>query len=158
MLTVECLLFASYVAIKLWFPTLASEIMPKYEESKYRMVESVKELKRDEDQPVGVFANYVYDISSLVKNHPAGYKIVEGIKHRDFDRYLYGMYRSEREPRIPEHVHGYKVLTMVGEPIAKIKIPQLYKNLERDYGEVAINRITTISERGSIYHLELESA
>ena len=45
---------------------------------------------------MGVFANYVYDLSSLLMNHPAGYRIIEGIQHRDFDRYLYGMYRSER--------------------------------------------------------------
>ena len=106
---------------------------------------------------MGVFANYIYDIANLMKFHPAGYRIIEGIKYRDFDRYLYGMYRSEREKSVPVPVHGYKVLTMVGDPIAKLEIPQLYKGLERDYCEVTLRNISTVSEKGQIHQVELES-
>ena len=47
---------------------------------------------------------------------------------------------------------------MVGEPIAKLNIPQLFKNIERDYCDVVLRRVTNVSEKGQIYQLELESA
>ena len=49
MLTVECILFGCYIAIKFCFPTMASRIMPEYEENKYRPVQSVKELQKGEN-------------------------------------------------------------------------------------------------------------
>ena len=108
-----------------------------------------------EDEPVGVFANYIYDLNSMLKFHPAGYRIIEGVKYRDFDRYLYGMYRTEREPKVPAHLHTHKALTLVGDPIAKLNIPPIYKNLERDVYDVNVTRITTVSEKGQIFHIEL---
>ena len=52
------------------------------------------------------------------------------------------MYRSEREKNVPVHVHSYKALTLVGDPIAKLRIPQIYRGLERDYCDVTLKRIT----------------
>ena len=46
---------------------------------------------------------------------------------------------------------------MVGEPIAKLNIPQLFKNIESDYCDVTLRRVTNVSEKGQIYQLELES-
>ena len=63
------------------------------------------------------------------------------------------MYRSERENKIPVHVHSYKALTLAGDPIAKLGIPQTYRGLDRDYCDVVLRRVTTISEKGQIYQL-----
>ena len=105
-----------------------------------------------------MFANYIFDLSALQKFHPCGYRIIESIKYRDFDRYLYGMYRTERDPKVPTNKHSFKALTLVGDPVAKLSIPPIYKNLDRDYCEVMLNRITVISQKGQIYLIELETA
>ena len=146
LISIDAIWLAAFIFIKIWWPSLGQRVMPSYKDLSCQMVMSVKQLRKDEEtEPVGVFANYVYDLKNMLKFHPAGYKIVEGIKYRDFDRYLYGMYRTEREKSIPVPVHGYKTLTLVGDPIAKLNIPQLYRNLERDVGKVTIRRITTVS-------------
>ena len=121
------------------------------------MVESVQQLRKDREDPVGVFANYVYDMKSLLRHHPNGYRIIDGIKYREFDRYLYGMYRTERDPKVPPNVHTFKALTLVGEPIAKINIPPIYQNLEKDVYDVNLKEINVVSEVGQIYHVELEA-
>ena len=74
--------------------------------------------------------------------HPAGMKLIDGIQNRDLDRYLYGMYRTERDPKIPPNNHSFKALTLVGDPIAKLNIPPLYRNLHNDVCDVVIKKIT----------------
>lgn len=54
-------------------------------------------------------------------------------------------------------MHGFKSLELVGEPIAKLTIPQIYRNLERDFCDVSIKNITVVSEVGQIYQVDLES-
>ena len=88
--------FIALIIRKVFFPTMAQTVMPDYSEVSCQRVSSVRDLKRSSSEPVGVFANYIYDLSNLTFMHPAGYKIIESIKYRDFDRYLYGMYRTER--------------------------------------------------------------
>ena len=104
-----------------------------------------------------MFANYIYGISKLQRFHPCGYKIIENIKYRDFDRYLYGMYRTERDPIVPTNKHSLNVLDLLGEPVAKLNIPSIFKNLDRDYCDVTLSQITCISQKGQIYLVEFES-
>ena len=153
----DVIFFLLFVAQKIYFPTFAEEIMPLFT-GNMKTISSVQELKKDPNEPVGVFANYVFDLKNLQMFHPAGYRIIEGVKYRDFDRYLYGMYRSERENSVPVHVHSYKALTLVGDPIAKLNIPQIYKGLENEFCDVKVRKVTTVSETGQIYQVQLESA
>lgn len=37
-----------------------------------------------------VFANYVYDVAPLRLHHPAGFQIIEAVKYKEVDRYIYG--------------------------------------------------------------------
>lgn len=61
--------------------------------------------------------------------HPIGHKIIESVRDREVDRYMYGMYRSEREPQIPTNNHGHKAFSLLGKPIAKLDINSVYTGL-----------------------------
>lgn len=41
-----------------------------------------------------MFANYIYDLTSMNKFHPGGFEVINSIKSRELDRYIYGMYSS----------------------------------------------------------------
>jgi hypothetical protein len=78
---------------------------------------------------LGVFANYVYDMSPLLHSHPNGYRIINSVKGMDLDRFIYGMYPAERFPAIPANSHSWKAFDLVGGPIAKIHIPGVYSGI-----------------------------
>jgi hypothetical protein len=58
--------------------------------------------------------------------HPGGYQIIEAVKNREVDRFIYGMYAPEQFPDTPIYSHSYKCMTLVGDPIAKINIPLIW--------------------------------
>lgn len=53
-------------------------------------------------------------------NHPAGYQILNLVRNREIDRFIYGMYRAEKLPLLPASSHSKKSLALLGNPIAKI--------------------------------------
>jgi hypothetical protein len=110
LIVVDCILFVLFVYRKLKFPTMSETIMTDYSSQDLKQINSLSELKMGKDHPVGIFANYVYDLDRLTRHHPAGYRIIESIKYRDFDRYIYGMYRSERETHIAVPKHSFNAL------------------------------------------------
>ena len=87
---------------------------------------------------LGIFANYVYDITPLEKFHPQGYRIIDSIKDRDFDRYMYGMFATERAPFVKPHAHSFRSFDMLEPPIAKISIEPLYQGLKENHNEFVI--------------------
>ena len=62
-----------------------------------------------------------------------------------------------RDPSVPTNKHSLNVLDLLGEPVAKLNIPSIFKNLDRDYCDVILSQITCISEKGQIYLVEFES-
>jgi hypothetical protein len=135
---------------------LEEEVVPKYEQEIKVVVDSLSALDKHDYGKVGIFANYVYDLSPLLLHHPNGYRIIESIKGMDLDRFLYGMYPSDRFPRIPANSHSWKSLDLLGSPVAKIHIPAVYLGLETDITEVEIFNVEPISEKCSIYELQLK--
>jgi cytochrome b involved in lipid metabolism len=55
----------------------------------------MKEKSVDQNNYI-IFSNYVYDVSPLRYFHPCGYQIIEATKGKEIDRYVYGMYASEK--------------------------------------------------------------
>jgi hypothetical protein len=41
-----------------------------------------------------IFADYVYDIETLRGLHPGRQQVIEMVKGREIDRFLYGMYAA----------------------------------------------------------------
>jgi hypothetical protein len=50
----------------------------------------------------------VYDLAPLLRVHPGGFEVIESVKNKEIDRYIYGMYSSEALPIIPKHSHSAK--------------------------------------------------
>lgn len=78
------------------FVILWKLLLPKMEHNKMinrvkeplRSIKSVREL--DTDRSYVVFANYVYDVAPLRRHHPAGFQVIETVKNKEVDRYIYG--------------------------------------------------------------------
>jgi hypothetical protein len=81
---------------------------------------------------------------------------VESVKGVDLDRFLYGMYSPDRFPRVPTNSHGFKSLSLLDAPIAKISIPAVYSGLEVDTTEVVLSSALLISRHSAIYELRLK--
>ena len=87
------IIFAIMIVIwKFVFPRMEKTISPK-EETSPQAITSLKELNQSKDYVV--FANYIYDVEPLRIDHPAGFQIVESVKNKEVDRYIYGMFASE---------------------------------------------------------------
>lgn len=65
---------------------------------------------------------------ALNRDHPVGYQVIKTVRGRSVDRFLYGMYTSEKTPKLPIHSHSFKSLALLDYPIAKIAIPEVYDN------------------------------
>ena len=108
---------------------MTKTIAPKYESIEIQKVERLTDV-RALTHNLGIFANYVYDITPLEHSHPQGYRIIDSIRNRDFDRYIYGMYATERAPFIQPHAHSFRALDLLDSPIAKLTIAPLYEGLQ----------------------------
>lgn len=128
----EIFFLIAWLLQKLFFPVLESVVVPRYENLQVQRVKNVSEVKTLSAN-LGVFANYVYDLTPLETYHPLGFRIIESIKNREFDRYIYGMYSTERAPLIVPHSHSLKAFDLLDNPIAKISIPSLYEGLEENH-------------------------
>ena len=58
--------------------------------------------------------------------HPGGFQVIESVKNREVDRYIYGMYTSELLPEVPIHSHSFKAFSILSSPIAKIVIQPVF--------------------------------
>lgn len=77
-----------------------------------------------------IFANYVYEMQPLSRHHPVGYQVIKTVKGRSVDRFLYGMYTSEKTPILPIHSHSLKSLALLDPPIARLVIPEVYDHFD----------------------------
>ena len=73
-----------------------------------------------------IFASHIYDAKGLEENHPGGYRVIQLVKGREVDRFIYGMYSAELYPELKAYSHSDNCLQLVGNPIAKIVIPSTY--------------------------------
>ena len=124
------------------------------------LVISLTELKEKEQQADGkeycIFGNHIFDMSPIKWVHPVGYQILHLVKNREIDRFIYGMFRAEKLPRLPANSHSFKSLDLLGKPVAKIAIPYPYKGIPESPFAVNIVAIQSISMQCQIYHLELQ--
>jgi hypothetical protein len=79
-----------------------------------------------------MFANYIYELWPIKKWHPAGYQIIESVKNKEIDRYVYGMYASEDLPEINLHSHTFRSLELLGNPIARLNIAPIFAGFTRN--------------------------
>ena len=108
-----------YVFWPKYFKLEGRYISPKYEKA----VPGIKSLKElDPNNGYVVFANNVYDIQPLRYNHPAGYQIVEVLKNKEVDRYIYGSCVADELPEVPMWSHSFRSFTLMDDPVARLDI------------------------------------
>ncbi len=81
---------------KVVFPKLEKYPASDFVEEKCLQVNSLKHL--DAGKEYIIFNNHVFDIAALGSFHPIGMQVIRSVVNRDVDRYLYGMYSSEKHP------------------------------------------------------------
>ena len=87
--------FAFIVLVIVWktkFPKLQTKTVPRGDISNIREVNSLKDM--DPGRNYVIYANRIYDIEPLRRFHPGGYQIIDSVKNKEIDRYVYGMYSS----------------------------------------------------------------
>lgn len=57
-------------------------------------------------------------------------QVIRSVVNRDVDRYLYGMYSSEKHPELGAHSHSFRSLKLLEGPVAKLGIPQTCLNMK----------------------------
>jgi len=55
------------------------------------LVQAIYEL---ENRDIVIFGNYIFSLANMRYDHPGGILIILGVRGREVDRYLYGMYTS----------------------------------------------------------------
>lgn len=85
----------AYILIKTLLPRLQKKIQDPQTEIGCICPEigRISEVEKLTENYV-IFGNYVYDARELEKNHPGGFKVIEDVKGREVDRFLYGMYST----------------------------------------------------------------
>jgi len=143
LLAAEIVFFILWLIRKLWFPTLQQTIVPTNLTSRSNQFRALKNSNSfaDAGHPVATFANYVFSLEPLLRFHPIGYQIVNTIKGRDLDRYMYGMYTSERVPIVPTNSHTFKSLDLLGDPVGKLSISPLYSNIDKDVNSMVVESV-----------------
>ena len=92
-----------------------------------------------------IFANHIYDAKGLEENHPGGYRVIQLVKGREVDRFIYGMYSAELYPELKAYSHSISSLQLVGNPIAKIVTPPTYSGFNGTIVEGKVKLMTCIS-------------
>lgn len=103
-----------------------------------------------------MFANYVYDTAPLRNNHPAGYQIINAVRNKEVDRYIYGSCAAEELPEVPVWSHSYKSFTLLNAPVARIQIPPTFEGFDTPEVECEAPTVRCISEKGRIYQINLQ--
>ena len=65
-------------------------INPSFTQTGLRPIKSLKNLNIYSDNYF-IFANYVYSLSSILSDHPGGWQIIEAVRTREVDRFIYGV-------------------------------------------------------------------
>jgi hypothetical protein len=141
----ELLWLIALLSIKLFMPKLEGKISDQ-QTANYVCAEvgSTREVAKITDSYF-LFANYIYDSRELAELHPGGYKVIELMKGREVDRFLYGMYSAELYPELPAHSHSANCLQLVGNPIAKLVVPPTYEGFAFEVTEGQIRYMKCIS-------------
>ena len=57
------------------------------------------------------------------------------MKGREVDRFIYGMYSAELYPALPPYSHSAYAMQLIGQPIAKLVVPQTYNGFRDEINE-----------------------
>ena len=91
----------------------------------------------------------------MERQHPGGHRVIQLVKGREVDRFIYGMYSAELYPELAAYSHSMYSLELVGNPIAKLITPPTYAGYESEVTEMRIEYVNCIAKKTQIYQLGL---
>lgn len=77
----DTFLFVLLLARKAAWPTLSAKILPHNHKNICKLVRNLSEIEIDPSN-IGIFANYIYDLTPLKTFHPIGFKVIESVLGR----------------------------------------------------------------------------
>ena len=102
-----------------------------------------------------VFADYVYSLSEILHSHPGGFQIIDGIRGREVDRFLYGGEPLERLADEHKRVeHSRWALNLAGPPLAKFDRYNPYPGMA-DFNDCTVSGLKQLNKGSSVYFVEL---
>ena len=86
--------------------------------------------------------------------------MIEAVKNRDVDAFIYGMYATEVVPQVSAHSHSFRSLTLLGDPVGLLRILSNYGSFSGDleetgWSKVGVRKIIEVSKQGDIYEIQL---
>ena len=131
------------IAWKILFPSLEQNQLTHKPKEPHKSIQSIKELDHDRDYVV--FANYVYDVAPLRRHHPAGFQIIQAVRNKEVDRYIYGSCSADELAEVPLHSHSAQSFALMNDPVAKIDIPPTFEGFDGSEAECMIPKAKLIS-------------
>lgn len=71
----------------------------------------------------------MYSLSNVLVNHPGGSKVIECVRGREVDRFLYGCETVDEYPDTKAYSHSLRSIQLAGDPIALIKQGESFSNI-----------------------------
>lgn len=86
-----------------------------------------------------IFADKVYDIDKVITSHPGGYELINNIRGREVDRFLYGSEPLETVDFKKLHSHTSNSIKLAGDPIAVLSSVSPFANMD-DMNHVVMDK------------------
>ena len=99
--------------------------------------------------PYIVFDDWVYLLEDGF--HPGGQLLIDKVRYREVDRYLYGMYPIEDYRGSPQHTHSSNSINVLAKKIGRLPTNQVY--VMRDCQPAVIGYCNRINERLAVFYL-----
>lgn len=154
LLILEIILLYIYIKRKV-YPTNLTYSDLREQAVSLKPVRNLKVLVNSENKLV-VYGNNVYDISSMIEWHPAGFELLQGAKNGEVEKYLFGVYSSNKLLSIKNHPHTSNAPNLLQNPIAKLDIPSCYQGLGR-INTVTVDQLRLVSSGAEVYELHLRT-
>jgi hypothetical protein len=151
----EVLCIVTFLVFKLASPKMTKTVIDS-QINTYLCPEigSIEEINKVTDNYF-IFSNYVYDAKGLTEEHPGGHKVIELMKGREVDRFIYGMYAPELYPDLPVWSHSALSMQLAGSPVAKLVVPPTFAGFTFEVVEGHIKFMNCVSKITQIYSIGL---
>lgn len=77
-----------------------------------------------------IFDNSVYSIQRLLTTHPGGFTLIDKVRGREVDRFIYGAEFLEQYSNDSPYEHSAQSLKLAEDLIARINIPAVYRHMD----------------------------
>lgn len=103
-----------------------------------------------------IFDNSVYNIERLLTTHPGGFTLIDKVRGREVDRFIYGGEFLEEHSNDAAHEHSTQSLKLAEDLLARISIPAVHRHMA-PLNTVELEEIDKLHESASIHLLYLAS-